>query len=368
MLGSTNTKGYVTADVEQTLQQVLLNGKLIDVLRFFGGSGDDDDKGCITYTQFISIFCSRSVDLSSSVAHHLFHRYKSKQLFDVNKFVDDIITKTNHDRLVDPRGGDGGGDRDRDGDRGSNTSSRSSKLIQRHQHYQQHLLQGRLASCRNEIRRLNDKIDVLKNRQQEKKTKKKKKKITKMTKHRQDDDEYNGGSGGSDGQTTPRLMLPKCIKGEENVLDDEDEDFGDDMIHCIKYDDEEKEKYDDDYIIAGRSRSSRKKGKRRKRNRNKHKKTSKYSTSAGALSPTDEIEYVLNQNSHLMLVNDSELEMLRKDIVQIILGSKLYGSSNALQIQNDILQRLSRSTLSSSAAHDLISHLEQQLPTILPFV
>ena len=84
------------------------------------------------------------------------------------------------------------------------------------------------------------------------------------------------------------------------------------------------------------------------------------------LSPKNEIDYVLNINEDLM-IKDPELERLRIQIVEIILGSKLYHLSSD-KLHQKIMNVLSNSTLSTSAAQNLVADLEDQLPYILPVV
>ena len=84
------------------------------------------------------------------------------------------------------------------------------------------------------------------------------------------------------------------------------------------------------------------------------------------LSPKNEIDYVLNINEDLM-IKDPELERLRIQIVEIILGSKLYHLSSD-KLHQKIMNVLSNSTLSTSAAQNLVADLENQLPHILPVV
>ena len=67
---------------------------------------------------------------------------------------------------------------------------------------------------------------------------------------------------------------------------------------------------------------------------------------------------------------DAELEVLRKEIVAIILGSRLYktGTGRSPDVQEQILRVLAQSSLSSTAAHALLFELEATLQEVLPLV
>ena len=67
---------------------------------------------------------------------------------------------------------------------------------------------------------------------------------------------------------------------------------------------------------------------------------------------------------------DNELEALRKEIVAIILGSRLYksGSGKSPDVQEKILNVLAKSSLSSTAAHALLYELEETMKDVLPLV
>ena len=67
---------------------------------------------------------------------------------------------------------------------------------------------------------------------------------------------------------------------------------------------------------------------------------------------------------------DAELEMLRKEIVAIILGSRLYktGTGRSPNVREQILSVLAQSSLSSTAAHALLFELEATMQEVLPLV
>lgn len=266
-----------------------------------------------------------------------------------------------------------------------NTNSKSNKNNKKYRQKTQReqILEGRLSICRTEIKVLRDEIDVL-----------------------------NCNVGNSqyilaDYKITPRIML--------NDEDDDDEDIDNFMMNSTYEEDEEDEKeekdnsipnnnnvdvgryekyieYDrnvDDFtadstdhtetfsVLSNRHKKKRIKRKtktakqariKKKQRKKKHLHVSKYVHNK-PLSPKQEVEFVLHENSNLIM-DDMELEHLRKELVEIILGSHLYGkgSDSSSNLQEEILNVVARSTLGSSAAYTLLRELEEQLPGILPFV
>ena len=119
-------------------------------------------------------------------------------------------------------------------------------------------------------------------------------------------------------------------------------------------------------------------GKRRLTSRAKQKKIKKAQSDHKAvrdgkrqnrLSAAKEAELVI-LNPSVATAGDNELEALRKEIVAIILGSRLYksGSGKSPDVQEKILKVLAKSSLSSTAAHALLYELEETMKDVLPLV
>ena len=110
---------------------------------------------------------------------------------------------------------------------------------------------------------------------------------------------------------------------------------------------------------GGRAKAS-----RRKRTKRRGKKRK-----GGALSAARGAALVISQPSEVT-AGDAELEMLRKEIVAIILGSRLYktGTGRSPNVREQILSVLAQSSLSSTAAHALLFELEATMQEVLPLV
>ena len=139
------------------------------------------------------------------------------------------------------------------------------------------MLQGRLEICRVEIQRLEDKIEQL--------------------------------THGMTANNTPRLLLP--------MQDDDARDSDPDQ----------------QWREATRKKTNKASGRRRK------KKTTTKTTKKKGVLPTAAKKQAKGLFTRTVL-KDPELERLRQDIVQIILGSKIYNSGKSNQIYRKIMQTL----------------------------
>ena len=126
-------------------------------------------------------------------------------------------------------------------------------------------------------------------------------------------------------------------------------------------------------LPAGRGKrrlTSRAKQEKRKRAQSDHKavRDGKRQNRLSAAKEAELVKVILKPST--ATAGDNELEALRKEIVAIILGSRLYksGSGKSPDVQEKILKVLAKSSLSSTAAHALLYELEETMKDVLPLV
>jgi len=332
--GSNNVAGYITTDLEHKLHLLLVGSAMINnvplttVLSFFSNqhlsrrprqdgntSPTPTETTTMHYCDYLVIFRDR-IGLSTSEALHLYHRYAFNQMFNVSAFVDALgssptNTTTNTMNKMNTMN---------DTTTTTSTTSTTSTTTTHPNNTQETLegeskgatkrermLQGRLEICRVEIQRLEDKIEQL--------------------------------THGMTANNTPRLLLPV----QDNDARDSDPD----------------QQWREATRIKTTNKAS---GRRRKK-----KKTTKTTTKKKYVPPTAAKEQAKDLFTPTVL-KDPELERLRQDIVQIILGSKIYNSGKSNQMYLQIMHVLEHSTLTPGASQELVADLVGQLPSIFPLV
>ena len=225
------------------------------------------------------------------------------------------------------------------------------------------MLQGRLAMCREEISRLHCEVDILHSTKEahedEKEEREEEEEEEEEDKDSDDDNTDQMEPRVHHDRLTPRLAVPISSEDEQDEQDS-NKSGGNRRDRYLGFSSSSSSSKLSSFGIKKRKR------KRKKRTIKKIKRNSKY---AYSIDPSDEIK-VLQQNAAFMVSSDPELEILRKEIVDIILGSRIYktGSGKSPNVQEKIMKIIRKSSLTKFAARELLLELEQQLPGILPFV
>ena len=319
--GSNNVAGYITTDLEHRLHLLLVGSAMINnvplttVLSFFSNQHlsrrpRQDGNTSLTRTETTTMkYCDYLVIFRERIGLSTSEALHLYHRYEINQMF-------NVSAFVDALGS---GQTTNTMNTTTTTGTTGTTSITTHPNNTQEalegeskgatkrerMLQGRLEICRVEIQRLEDKIEQL--------------------------------THGMTANNTLRLLLP---------LQDDDERDNDP---------------DQQWRKATTKKKNTVRGRRRK------KKTTTKTTKKKCVLPTAAKKQAKGLFTRTVL-KDPELERLRQDIVQIILGSKIYNSGKSNQIYRKIMQTLEHSTLTPTASQELVADLSAQLPAIFPLL